>query len=302
MSDNAQSHIGTATAIDHRGAFAPYTLATDLVRLRQLYADFFSRLTTADWQRRTERRKHGWTLREVVAHLDAIAQAYQHVIAAALTTQPIRLPGLTRRTDLRAWNRREIDSRMQLPIDTVCSSLLATLHEAARCAASLTPAELSARIVTPIYHGAMTVAELFGGQLAHAGLVHAAQVANGARVAPLWIHYTPGLMQRQITRFIHIMGYAYWPERGGALQTAINFVVAGPGGGRWHVALAPDGGRGGEGIAERATLALWFRTADIACRAFTFQLDPLGALLGRHVRVRGDLRLGLQFPRLFMPT
>jgi hypothetical protein len=82
----------------------------------------------------------------------------------------------------------------------------------------------------------------------------------------------------------------------------IAFVVAGPGGGSWSVAVGSAEGHSAPGPAPRAALTLRFRSADIACRVFTLQLTPVVGLLWGAVRVRGDLRLAARLPRLFSPT
>ncbi|NTW97529.1 MAG: hypothetical protein HGB28_03155, partial [Oscillochloris sp.] len=94
---------------DRIGAFAAYTIAADLLKLREIYAGYLMRITDDAWARRTERRACGWTLLETLAHLDAISGMFNTSVELALASQPIIVPGITTRSDLRAANRAAID-------------------------------------------------------------------------------------------------------------------------------------------------------------------------------------------------
>ena len=283
-------------------AFDPQEIATDVLEVKRIFAEFFAARSPADWQRHTESRGRGWTLRETVAHLDAVSLVYLQAVEATLAGQPCVVPGLLQRTDLPTWNQREIQARALRPITEVCSSFLNTLQQASERAAGLSPSVMSQKALFPFYHRPISVGELLGGQAAHPGLVHGAQVANGAQVSPLWVHYTPAMLQRQITRLFHLMSLAYWPERGGKLRATVNFIAAGPGGGSWYVRLAPTGSEVGLGTARRPTLTIWFRNADALCRTFTQQVSPIGVLLRAQAFAWGNLLLGLRMPWLFNPA
>ncbi len=146
------------------------------------------------------------------------------------------------------------------------------------------------------------MAQLFGGQVTHPGIVHAAQVTNAAGMRPLWIHFAPEMMQRQLTRLFHTMALSYWPERGDASQTTINFIIGGASGGNWHLIMSPDGCTAGQGRIKRPTLTMWFRNSDALCRVFTLQMSPLRAILTGQVFGWGDLRLEFRLEHLFSPT
>ena len=283
-------------------AFDPRVLATDLAEVRKVFTTFFEARKQPDWERRTEKFNQGWTLRETVAHLDAVAQAYQHAIICTLAGKPAPFPGITKRTDLPGWNRIQIDERASIPISTICDSFLNTLRQAEELAAQSEPASLSQETYVPFYHRPITLGELLGGQAAHPGMVHGAQVANGAGVTPLWVHFSSDMLSRQITRFFHLMSMAYWPERGGSLRAVVAVSAAGPGGGHWYVTIAPEGSKAGEGKYSRPTLKIWFRDANSLCSALTLQISPLKALLTAQTFARGDLRLGFQMEWLFNPA
>ncbi len=283
-------------------AFAPYTLAADLLEVRRVYTAFFAQLRPSDWSRPTEARRQGWTLQETVIHLEAVLVAYQQMVADTLAGRPARIPGLEKRTDLPAWNQQAITLGKQLSMDAVCESLLRRLHDFARCAASLTPAECHKTMVATFINGSPSVAELIGGQIVHTGLVHAAQVANGAGLPPLWRQFDAPMMQRQLMRLFRLMAFFYWPERGGKLRATMEFQIGGASGGVWHVVLAPEGGQSYTGPAQRATATMRFRDADAACRIFMMQRPLLPALFSGDMRVRGDLRLARRFAWLVTPT
>lgn len=283
-------------------AFDAKVLATDLAEVRRIFAAFFATRPQVDWARHTEKFGQGWSLRETIAHLDAVAQVYQQAITTTLAGQPCRIPGMIKRTDLPAWNQREIEARAQVPISTICDSFLGTLQQAADLASHLEPTSLAQATAFPFYNRPITIGELLGGQAAHPGIVHAAQVANGAGVTPLWAQFKPEMLSRQITRFFRFMSLAYWPERGGNLRAAITLSAAGPGGGTWYVTMTPDGSEAGEGSYQRPTLRIWFRNVDVLCQAFTLQISPSRALLTAQAFAWGDLRLGFQLARLFNPA
>ncbi|HJR79672.1 MAG TPA: maleylpyruvate isomerase N-terminal domain-containing protein [Anaerolineales bacterium] len=282
--------------------FDPQMLAADLLEVKRIYAAFFAARSQADWSRHTEPHARGWTLRETVAHLDSVGQAYLQAAEATLAGQPCHIPGMLQRTELPAWNQREIEARAPRSIADICNSFLGTLQQASNSVARLSSGILSQTTHFPFYHRPISLGELFGGEAAHPGLVHAAQVARGAGVAPLWVQYPPALLHRQLTRFFHLMALSYWPERGGKLQAAIRLSAAGPGGGSWTVTLAPTGGQVAEGTRQPPRLRIWFRNADSLCRAMTFQLSPLRAVLSAQAFAWGDLRLAFQMGWLFNPA
>ena len=283
-------------------AFDPQVLAADLLEVKRIYAAFFAARSSADWPRHTESHARGWTLRETIAHLDSVGQAYLQAAEATLAGQPCHIPGILQRTQLSAWNQREIEVRAPQPITDICDSFLRTLQHASASVARLSSAALSQTTHLPFYHRPISLGELFGGQVAHPGLVHAAQVAQGAGVAPLWVQYPPELLHRQLTRFFHLMSLAYWPERGGNLQAAMKLSAAGPGGGSWVLTLAPTGSQVVEEPRQQPHLRIWFRNAHGLCRAVTFQLSPLRALLTAQAFAWGDLRLGFRLAWLFNPA
>jgi hypothetical protein len=283
-------------------AFDPDVLAADIVEVKRIYAAFFAARSPADWQRHTESHDRGWTLLETVAHLDTIGQAYLQAAEAKLAGQPCHIPGLLQRTDLPGWNQRQIEERQARPITDICNSFLNMLEQASDSVVHLSRTVLDQKTPFPVYHRPISVGELFAGEAAHPGMVHAAQVARGANVDPLWVHYPPGLLHRQLTRFFHFMSLSYWPERGSNLRAAITMSAAGQGGGSWTLTLSPEGCTVEEGQLRRPSLRIWFRSADALCRALTLQISPLRALLTAQTFAWGKLWLGFRLPWLFNPA
>lgn len=285
-----------------RTAFAPDVLAADLGILRSILAGFLAARRPEDWSRRTEARLSGWTLHQTLAHVLAIAELFDQSLVEALQGRTLAIPGLEHRRDLAAFNQRKIADYTALPAPDLAARFLATLDHTAQQTDALTPDQLEQRVSLAAYNRSLTLAHLIGNQLVHPGIVHAAQLANGAGLPPLWEQYDPALMSRQLSRFFQVLSYAYWPERGGALQATVNYRVAGAGGGCWHVAMRPDGGASGEGAAAHPALRMWFRSAHALCRVSTLQVPLARAALTGQLVCWGNLRLGLQIPRLFMPT
>ncbi len=282
--------------------FAPATLAADLLELRAVYAGFLTGLRPGDWTRRTGPRAKDWTVRETLAHLDASLCTYRSGVAAALAGRPAEVQGASRREDLSRWNRAEIDARAGLSPEELGARLLGGMAELARAAGVMSAEESQRTAALPFFNAPMRACDMVGSQLTHTGIIHAAQLARGSGAAPLWRALRPATLQRMLAHFFRVSGYVYWPERGGNLRATIAFVVDGPQGGAWRVTIGPAGGVAQAGPAQRADLTFWLRSPDSACRIFTFDLDLPRALLGRHLRLSGDLSLAARFPMLFTPT
>lgn len=286
---------------DRIGAFTSYTLAADFLELREIYTGTLERIEPAAWSRRTERRPAAWTLRQTLAHVTAVAETYNAAITAGLEGRPVEIPGFSTRRDLKSANMAALAARTALGPEELSAAFLAALDEAARLVAPLEAEHLGRVVPVPFFDGLPTLAELFGCSLAHAGIVHGAQM-TAVRSRPIWIFFQPGLMRRQLTRFFHNLGLAYWPERGGDLHATIAFNVAGQGGGSWFVRARPEGGHGRIGVARTRDVSFDFASADLLCRVFTFQTRPWRAILTRGMRVSGNLRLAARLPQLFTPT
>lgn len=299
--DQAEAEAALARLEDRIGAFTSYTIAADFLELREIFAGTFERMKEEDWARRSERRAEGWTRRQALAHVDAIAQAYNQAITAAVEGRPIAIPGFGDRADLKAFNQAAIEARADVPVEDLVTSFLDALSDAARIAAPLSIENMIRPQSLPHFSSTPTVAELFGASLAHAGIIHGAQLV-ATRTRPIWIYFQPGMMRRQLTRLVHLLGLTYWPERGGELHATIAVNVAGQGGGSWIIRVSPGGGQGKIGLARTNDVTFSFASADLFCRLITYQTSPWRSLLLRRLRVSGNLSLARRLPNLFTPT
>lgn len=301
LDEHAAAEAALARLEDRIGAFTSYTIAADFLELRQIFAGTFERMKEEDWARRTERRAEAWTRRQALAHLQAATWMFNTSVELGLEGRPVEVPGMHQRSDLKAVNHATVSERAELPVAELTAALLEELERGARMAARLGTDGLGRMVEVPYYGTAPTVAELFGAALAHAGILHGAQVTL-ARSRPIWIYFHPGMMRRMLTRFVHMFGLAYWPERGGDLHATITFQIEGQGGGSWFVRVAPDGGHGKIGMARTSDVRFTFASAELFCKLMTFQTPIWRALALRQLRVSGNLRLARRLPRLFMPT
>lgn len=299
--EQAAAEAALARLEDRIGAFTSYTLAADFLELREIYAGTFERMKEEEWGRRTERRPEGWTRRQALAHVDAVAHTYNRAIEAGLEGRPVEVAGMAQRSDLKAANQAAIEARAELPVADLAASFLGALEGAARLAATLEADGMGRLVPVPFFGTTPTVAELFGCSLAHAGIIHGAQLAL-ARSRPIWIYFQPGMMRRQITRFIHNFALAYWPERGGGLHATIGFNIAGQGGGSWFVRVGPGGGVGKIGLARTNDVTFTVAGSDLFCKLMTYQTSVWRPLALRQLRVSGNLRLARRLPELFRPT
>lgn len=299
--DQPEAEAALARLEDRIGAFTSYTIAADFLELREIFAGTFERMKEEDWARRSERRAEGWTRRQALAHVEAVALTYNQAITAAVEGRPIEIPGLVERADLKAFNQAAIEDRAEIPVEDLTTSFLDALSEAARLVAPLSIESMIRHQPLPHLSSTPTVAELFGASLAHAGLVHGAQLA-AARQRPIWIYFQPGMMRRQLTRLIHLLGLSYWPERGGDLHATIAFNIAGQGGGSWIIRVSPQGGQGKIGLARTNDVTFSFNSADLFCRLLTHQTSLWHPLLLRRLRVSGNLGLARRLSTFFTPT
>ncbi|WP_165774758.1 maleylpyruvate isomerase N-terminal domain-containing protein [Candidatus Viridilinea mediisalina] len=299
--EHAEAEVALARLEDRIGAFTAYTLANDFLELREIFAGSFERMKAEDWQRRSERRAQGWTRRQALAHVTAVTEAYNQAISTALAGEPVVIPGMSERSDLKAFNEAAIEARAELTVEALTTTFLDALSESASLVAPLSLKEMVHHVPLPHLSSVPTIGEMFGSSLAHAGIIHGAQLAL-TRARPIWIYFQPGMMRRQITRFVHLLGLNYWPERGGDLHATIAINIAGQGGGSWLIRISPSGGQGKIGRARTNDVTFSFNSADLFCRIMTFQSSAWRPLLLRRLRVAGQLGLARRVPHFFMPT
>lgn len=276
---------------------------SDLFILARLLSTFLEDVRPGAWQQRGKRVPGSeWTLHQTVAHLAAASGFYHSVLQLALIHETPVTPGFQQRRDLPAVNQREIQKRQHMQPAELIAALNQALVNTAEIAQQLTPEQLSWTVTVPVFNRPLTIAELIEMQVVHPGIVHAAQLARPAGRGPLWQEYEDALFHRMLTRFFRLMSLIYWPERGGDLRTALQFVVAGPAGGEWYLSVSPEHCWSAEGRESEPQMTLWAANADTLCQVFTRQLKPARALLFRKISIKGDVRLALKLDSLFSPT
>jgi uncharacterized protein (TIGR03083 family) len=269
----------------------------NLEQMRTVVAEFLQAIPAARWTHPTE--KHGWTTHQTLAHLVAAGEGLNDIIAQHRAGQSTHIPGLAQRSDLPTWNERHTDELTVIPPDGLIERLLKVYSQAM----DYVPVAHDDRLIPmPMYNRGGTVAEVLGWQCCHVGLVHAAQLANGAGIAPMWERYDPAFMRWMITQFLDQMSHSYRVERGQTLTACINLIVGGQHGGQWHLTIDPAGGSSGEGLTARPNMTLRLPNARAFCNLFTLQYHPAYALLTGKVFVTGNLRLALRLNYLFNPT
>jgi hypothetical protein len=279
--------------------FDPHTLANDLYAVHDIYARLFATLDTTRWDEPVARGRKEWTLHETIAHLCALNGAGLASIQHTLRDEPYTFRGLDDRYRFNAYNRRGIDEHLGLPPDALCAEFLSIHHEASSIARTLQPDQAELAAVMPIYNRPVRIVEALSIMIMHAGLIHAAQVAEPAGVPPLWTHLSPEIRHRMIGRVLRAFSLLYRRDIGGSLRTTLVFRVDGPGGGDWHVRLSPETATSGEGAVGTPGLVVRLRETDDFCRMLTGRINLPVALFSRRLRLHGDVRLFLRMSRLF---
>jgi hypothetical protein len=176
---------------------------------------------------------------------------------------------------------------------------LEVLDEAASIARDLQPDQAELTLRMPIYNRPVRIVEALGIILIHTGLFHSAQVAEPTGHPPLWMQLSPEIRHRVIGRVMRAFSLLYRLDIGGSLRTTLVFRVDGPGGGEWHVELAPEAPTSGEGAVDHPGLVIHMRETAVFCQMLTSRLNlPVALILG-HMRLRGNLQLFLRMRSLF---
>ncbi|HET8841829.1 MAG TPA: SCP2 sterol-binding domain-containing protein, partial [Ktedonobacteraceae bacterium] len=279
-------------------------LIDDLSLLVKLLIAFFERVEPDAWfKRRRPERTGDWTLHETVAHLVSAAEFYCSALQHTLRNEPVLTSAFQQRQDLPAYNQQAILQRKDLQPSQLLTALEEALSHTCALARQITPEQLQWQVAVPVFNRQPTILEVLEAQATHPGMVHAAQIAAPAHLPPLWHEFDEGLLNRMLTRFFHLMALVYWPERGGKISATLQFVVAGPAGGTWHVDISPTGCQADEGAsAERRITTIRAASADALCQIFTQEMGLGHALLTRKMTVKGNLILASRLLFLFSPT
>jgi hypothetical protein len=281
-------------------AFVPELLVADLEEMQRVLVRFFARIGDSQWDYHTEKRNRGWTLRETLAHVTAIAEIFDLAAEHTINGIPFDHPLLNRSEHLIEINKILIAERIDTPPGTLVQALLDALGRTAQLARNMPPEMWDRTVDLRVYNRPMPLAHLVASQLSHAGLVHAAQLPIGIGAPPLWHDYLPDLLRRQLTRFFTQMSYAYRPERADGLRGAVEFIAGGREGGTWHLILGTHGAEPVEGRAAKSLFSLRMRSTDVLCRVITGQIRPVYGVMTGQILPWGDVPLMLRFQRYFV--
>ena len=279
--------------------FDPKTLAEDLTEVHRIYSRFFTALSGSDWDKPVKGSPKEWDLHETVAHLVALNGAGLESIKHTLRGEPYTFAGLEDRYKFNAWNRKGIDEHLDIPMKDLCAQALNILDEAALIARDLSPDQAKLTAQMPIYNRPVSIAEALSIIIFHAGLAHAAQVAEPVGVPPLWTQHSPEFRHRVIGRVMRAFSLLYRLDIGGSMRDTLVFRIDGPDGGEWYVGLSPDAPTSGEGVVEHPGLVIHLRETAVFCQMLTGRFNlPIGLISGA-MKLRGSLRLFLRMNALF---
>jgi hypothetical protein len=239
-----------------------------------------------------------WNLNEMVAHLCALNGDGLESIKHTLRGETYSFVSLEERYKFNSYNRKGIDDHLRLPMKELFAEHLGILEESARIARSLTPEQAKITAKMPIYNRPVSIIEALSIINFHAGLVHAAQVAEPADVLPLWTLFSPEIRHRLIGRMMRAFSLLYRIDIGGSLCDTITFRIDGEGGGEWYVKFSPDAPTSGESVVDNPGLVIHMRDTSVFCRMFTGRLNLPLALIRGEIKLRGNLRLFLRMSEL----
>ncbi|MCA9911814.1 MAG: maleylpyruvate isomerase N-terminal domain-containing protein [Anaerolineae bacterium] len=276
--------------------------AADLRNFREIFADFAREIPPNAWDIQTGTRDKDWTLQQTMAHLVAIAQAFNRAAQAAVTQMPLLTPGMEKRDDLASWNRTQIAELADIPPEALIERFLVELDFAAQYLTGLSDDDLEQTVHLRVYGRAASARDFLDFQISHAGVVHAAQITRPVHQPPLWEQYPAGLLHRTIERFLRQMAVAYWPEYGGNSLRALNFIIDGENGGEWHTWAGPEGANVYEGTTEDASFTMRCKDANALFGLFTVHVPLKEALTSGSLQFEPDWREVMQFFDLFAPT
>jgi hypothetical protein len=279
--------------------FDPQTLADDLTEVHRIYSRFFAALDAAHRDKPVKGSPKEWTLHETIAHLVALNSAGLDSIKHTLRGEPYKFKGLDTRYEFNSFTRGGIDGLLDTPMKELCSRLLDILYEAASIARRLRADQAQLTAHMAIYNRPVRVDEALSIMIFHAGLAHAAQVAELVGLPPLWMQLSPGFRHRVIERAVRAFSLLYRRDIGGALNTTLAFRIDGPEGGEWYVVLSPESSASGEGHVDHPGLVIHMRDTAVFCEMLTSRLNLPMALISGAMKLRGDLRLFLRMDTLF---
>ena len=284
--------------------FAFEDIRADFAEFKGILSNFLRGVPTDSdkWHTRTGTRDRDWTVYQVLAHMVAIAEAFNYSARCAMYGEKIVTEGMFKRENLREWNATQIAKFMQYASSELSDMLLAELDTSIQILNEMTPESAQKTAFLPVYNRPARAIDFIDWQLSHAGIIHASQIKRTFDNQPHWEQYSPALTHRQIDRFVRHFSVAYWEHYAPDVNTAINFYIQGESGGDWHIIMRPDGGSSGVGKIEDAEYAITFDSAQTFFGAFTVHLPMLELVTSGAMTVHSDPQKTLNLLRLFSAT
>jgi SCP-2 sterol transfer family len=284
-----------------RGPFDPLVLAADIRLVATILAEDLARVGEGAWLHRAGHGDDAWTLHDVIGHLATIAEIANRTAAAALG-EAVDLPaGLPARDGVRDFNRAGVSRTRAQPTIITVDRLVGALERAAIRAESMAPADGPRSIRVPTYGRPIRADEALAVQVTHPVVLHGPQFADAARLEQPVEHLGPDVRHRLLERAFQLMTATLDRERAGELKAVIAFEVGGAGGGAWWLSISPDGTLAGRGEVDRPTVSFRLASTSIAFRMLAGRLHVPVAVMGRQVRIGGDIGLARHFASLVDP-
>jgi hypothetical protein len=276
----------------------PQILAHDLRRIRDVYASLFASADPDALGRTGKADDGGWTMREVAAHLAALNGAGIESVRHTLRSEDYRFDGLDDRYHFNAYNLAGIDRSLAEGTAHALDRAVAVLDDGEQIARSLSPAQAATTAPLPIYNRRVRIDETLSIEALHSGLLHSAQIADPAGVAPLWTQFDEDVQHRLVSRLMLAFSLLYRIDLAEGLRDTVAFRVGGPGGGDWYLELRPDGADWHEAALAHPGLSIRLRSTATLFRMATQRIRMPVALATGEVRVGGHFRLFAGLGRL----
>lgn len=275
----------------------------DFDEMKAVLREHFANTRQMFWKLRTGSREKDWTLHETLAHLVAIAAAFNTSIDAALKGESVvQIDGVSERSDLRQWNDSQIKIRSQKPPSDLLDELEAELDKAKATVSNITTEQSEATTLLKVYNRPARVVDMVNWQLSHPGVIHGAQVARPMNALPLWQRLSRDHIQRLLDHYTRQFSYAYWHQYGGEEPRVINFTVEGDTGGEWHLIASPDGGDVQRGASSDADYHIIYKDPHTYFSVYTFHIRMQDALKNGDMKIKGDMEELFSLLSLYTPT
>jgi len=217
----------------------------------------------------------------------------------ALAGEPVRIPGVEKREDLRGFRQKSMESVRDLSVSELIARMKSAFEEHIRILDGLAEPDLDKPAQSPTWDRAGTVRDLFSASYQFL----ARQYQEIRRVAkkkmPHWIEAgTPDQARYFLDRTFHYMPLLLWRDRAADMQATYRFAMEGEGGGQWTIRIADgradsaDGGPESFDAEIRTKPELWM---DLTMG----DLSPPIAIMTRKVKLGGNAGLAMKLSTLF---